>query len=334
MAPLLEVTDLSLSIRLNKEIVPVLRSISFCVAPGEIVAIVGETGSGKSLLALTLMGLVPTPPFLSPSGSIRMLGNEVLAESTGLRPILSRRSMAMIFQQPRAALNPVFPIGEQLIETAMIHFEKDRMLAHERTKQALRDVQLSGDAGLLRKYPHELSGGMLQRIMVAMALLCNPELLLADEPTTALDASIQREILDLLAKLSRERNMGLILISHDLHLVRAYSHKILVLYAGEIVEMGASESVFSQPDHPYTQGLLRSTPSVPLRLKKIPTIAGSAPGLKERPQGCPFHPRCASALHPCKQEMPPSFVVGQEKQVRCWLFDPMLGGLADADTPL
>lgn len=334
MPPLLEVTDLSLSIRLGKEILPVLLSLSFSVAAGETLAIVGETGSGKTLLALSLMGLTSTSPFCLPSGSARLEGQEILSLSPRKQRRLRGHGMAMIFQQPRAALNPVFPIGEQLIETALIHADIDRDQAYTSAKQVLSDVQLSGNDALMQKYPHELSGGMLQRVMIALALLCAPKLLIADEPTTALDASIQKDILDLLTRLTRERNMGLMLISHDLHLVRAYSDRILVLYAGEVVETGPSNIVFSQPSHPYTQGLLLSTPIHPLRLQRIPTIPGSAPGLRDRPVGCTFHPRCSCSLPLCQQESSPVYPLSSNRTVRCWLFDPHLGALIDAETPV
>lgn len=279
-------------------VVPAVNDVSLTIERGETLALVGESGSGKSVTALSVMGLV-SPPGRVVAGRISFAGRELRtpAETAALRG----SHMAMIFQDPMTSLNPVFTVGEQIAEVLRRHMGLRWRQAWQQAVEALAAVAIPDPARRAKQYPHELSGGMRQRVMIAMALSCNPQLLIADEPTTALDVTIQAQILELIAVQQRERNLGVLLITHDLGVVAQVAHRAAVMYAGRIVEMAPVEVLFSRPQHPYTQGLLASVPRLGRQEARLPTIEGVVPKLTDLPPGCAFAPRCPEAQPECRQ---------------------------------
>ncbi|MCL2000610.1 MAG: ABC transporter ATP-binding protein, partial [Planctomycetes bacterium] len=288
--PLLEVSDLSVAFRLadNREALAV-NEVSFTVARGETLALVGESGCGKSVTCLALMRLLPTPPARLVSGSVKLSGRELLTLAESEMRRLRGAAMSMIFQEPMTSFDPVYTMGEQLAEAILAHGGPDdpgEIAA--RIDASMEDVGLPNPAGLRRRYPHELSGGMKQRAMIAMALLGNPEIILCDEPTTALDVTIQAQIIELLARLQRERGMSMLFITHNLGLVAELAARAAVMYAGRIVEMAPVAELFDQPLHPYADGLLAGIPRLDRRLERLPAIPGVVPDLTARTTGCAF----------------------------------------------
>ncbi|QUV83856.1 ABC transporter ATP-binding protein [Chloracidobacterium aggregatum] len=279
-------------------VVPAVDDVSLTIERGETLALVGESGSGKSVTALSIMGLV-SPPGRIVAGRISFAGRELRtpAEAAALRG----SHMAMIFQDPMTSLNPVFTVGEQIAEALRRHKGLSSRQAWQQAVEALASVAIPDPARRARQYPHEVSGGMRQRVMIAMALSCNPQLLIADEPTTALDVTIQAQILELIAVQQRERNLGVLLITHDLGVVAQVAHRAAVMYAGRIVETAPVEILFSRPQHPYTQGLLASVPRLGRQEARLPTIEGVVPKLTALPPGCAFAPRCPEARPECRQ---------------------------------
>ncbi|WP_237690135.1 ABC transporter ATP-binding protein [Nocardioides panacisoli] len=316
---LLEIKDLRVGFHTPRGEVRAVDGVSFSVAPGEILGLVGESGSGKSVLGRAVMGLVGTDARTTVTGSVRLGGRDVHALDDRQRRRLWGPEIAMIFQDPMTSLNPVKRIGTHLTETLRRHERCSRRQAVERASELLRQVGIPEPRRRLDQYPHELSGGMRQRVMIAIALACDPRLLIADEPTTALDVTVQRQILDLLGRLVRERHMAMILISHDLGTVAGRTDWVQVMYAGGIVETGPTRAVFGQPDHPYTEALLASIP----RLQDPPhtllrTIDGTPPDLMAPPEGCRFAPRCGSCDEQCRTEAPLLQVgVMPQRQVAC-----------------
>ncbi|OYT72923.1 MAG: peptide ABC transporter ATP-binding protein [Chloracidobacterium sp. CP2_5A] len=281
-------------------VVPAADDVSFAIERGETLALVGESGSGKSVTALSIMGLV-SPPGRIVAGRLQFNGRDLRAATAADLAALRGAQMAMIFQDPMTSLNPVFTVGEQIAEMLRRHRRLPSRQAWTQAVDALASVAIPDPARRARQYPHEMSGGMRQRVMIAMALSCNPQLLIADEPTTALDVTIQAQILELIAVQRRERNLGVLLITHDLGVVAQVADRAAVMYAGRIVEMAPVETLFSSPQHPYTKGLLDSVPRIGRRETRLPTIEGVVPRLTELPPGCAFAPRCPEVAPDCRR---------------------------------
>jgi oligopeptide/dipeptide ABC transporter ATP-binding protein len=291
--------------------------VGFTLEPGEVIGIVGESGSGKTLTALSILKLVPSPPGRIAAGRIVFRGQDLVPLGERAMNEIRGRDIAMIFQEPMTALNPVFTIGEQIAETLRIHEGIGRAAARSRAHELLAHVGISNPAQRLDQYPHELSGGMRQRVMIAMALACKPQLLIADEPTTALDVTIQAQILALLRDLQRELGMAVVLITHDLGVIAQVVDRVAVMYAGRIVEEGPVTAVFERPSHPYTRLLLESIPSLDHEQERLPSIPGMVPGLSQLPPGCRFHPRCPLARPACAERAPPAIEVEQGHRAAC-----------------
>ena len=315
--PLLRVEDLQVSFKTDDSQVRAVRGVSFEVYPGETVGLVGESGSGKSVTNLALMGLVPKPPGRIDGGQVFYQGKDLLKLcEREMRSIRGRR-IAMIFQDPMTALNPLMTIGQQLTEMTRLHLGINRKEANRQAAEMLELVGISGAAKRLRDYPHQFSGGMRQRVMIAMALSCEPDLLIADEPTTALDVTIQAQILDLLRDLQQRRGTSIIMITHDLGVVAEICHRVLVMYAGRVVEKSDAPSLFADPKHPYTQGLLRSLPRFDQANETLEAIPGQPPDLGNLPAGCSFRPRCPVAIQACQSQDPPLVKFNAGRQVAC-----------------
>ncbi|MCH9014279.1 MAG: ABC transporter ATP-binding protein [Gemmatimonadetes bacterium] len=317
--PILQVHNLSVAFETPRGVVHAVDDVSFDVARGETLGIVGESGCGKTVTALSLLKLIPQPPGrISQESRVLFDGVDVLSlEGEALRKIRGAR-VAMIFQDPVASLNPVLTIGEQIAETIRAHKPVSRAEAREQAILLLDRVGIPDPAHRYRSYPHQMSGGMLQRVMIAIALSCTPDVLVADEPTTALDVTIQAQILDLLRGIQDEYGMSLILITHDLGVIAEIADRVIVMYAGQVVEEAATETIFSQPAHPYTRGLIDSVPRVDQPQYQITAIPGSVPPASNWPSGCRFHPRCPYAWDRCETE-PQLERSGSSSAVRCWL---------------
>jgi oligopeptide transport system ATP-binding protein len=317
---LLEVRNLHTMFATSDGIVNAVNGISYTLKPGEALGLVGESGCGKSVSALSLMRLIPNPPGKITHGEIIFNGRDLLKLSDEQIRRVRGKEIAMIFQDPMTSLNPVLTIGRQISEALELHENMNPSQARERTIELLELVGIPSARSRVNDYPHQFSGGMRQRVMIAMALSCNPKLLIADEPTTALDVTIQAQILDLIARLRKEFGMAVILITHDLGVVAGVCERINVMYAGHIVESGRSEELFANPRHPYTLGLLRSVPRIdqPRKERLIP-IEGLPPDLIDAPPGCPFAPRCAFALERCLEENPELETVGPAHVAACWV---------------
>ena len=307
MATALDIRDLSVRFDTQHGNVQAVDSVSFQIEEGETLGLVGESGSGKSVTSLAIMGLVPTPPGVVTADAI-LLGDRDLNR---LNPEALRRvrgkEVAMVFQDPMTSLNPLLTVGRQLTEVLEVHEGLSRAEAFQRAIHGLGDVGIPAPEERLAAYPHELSGGMRQRVMIAMALLCKPKVLLADEPTTALDVTIQAQILELMKDLQERHGTAILLVTHDLGVVAGMSDRVNVMYAGRIVETAATTPLFDQPCHPYTQGLLSSVPDLSSEVgQALHSIPGQPPDLAELPSGCAFHPRCPHARDECKAAIPPT----------------------------
>jgi len=300
---LLSVRDLTVKFAMRSQTVTALHQISFDLARGERLGIVGESGAGKSITGFALMKLLSAPGYID-SGTIQFDGTDITqAPEAQMRQIRGNR-IAMVFQDPMVTLNPVLTIGQQMVETLRAHRKLSRRDAQEIALTKLREVQIAAPELRLKQYPHELSGGMRQRIIIAMALLLDPDLIIADEPTTALDVTIQADIMELLLKLCQANKVGLILITHDLGVVSQLTERTLVMYAGRIVEAGKTREIINDPQHPYTQGLINALPQQTLPGQMLKQIPGAMPVLTDIPPGCPFSPRCAFALAECRSLLP------------------------------
>lgn len=319
MNTLLDVKDLSISFRTYRGVLEAIHGVSLTVGAGETIGIVGESGCGKSVTAQAVMKLLPRDAAIYTDGSIHWDGRDIMAcneaEMNGLRG----KDMAMVFQDPMTALNPVLTIGHQICEGLMLHGHQSRSQAKALALDLLRDVGITSPEKRYCQYPHELSGGMRQRCLIAMALACSPRLLFADEPTTALDVTTEAQVLSLLQKLQQERQMAVVLISHNLGVIAQMCHRVYVMYAGVVVEEGPVEAIFDEPVHPYTKGLLASLPDPAYKEKKLQGIDGQAPDLFHLPQGCRFCPRCSQAMRICLKEAPPAYTVGTGHSASCWL---------------
>jgi peptide/nickel transport system ATP-binding protein len=318
----LEVKNLKTVFFTNSGLFKAVDDLSFSVKRGETLAIVGESGCGKSVTALSLMRLVPDPPGRIVGGSVSLEGTDLLAlDETQMRAVRGNR-ISMIFQEPMTSLNPVMRIGDQIVEAVRLHRSLSSKEAGNIAVEMLRLVRIPEPARRAREYPHQLSGGMRQRAMIAMALACRPALLIADEPTTALDVTIQAQILALILDLQKELGTGLVLITHDLGVVAQTAQRVIVMYAGRKVEEASVEALFAAPKHPYTRGLMASIPAVPApgvvapaRLNEIP---GTVPSLVRLPRGCAFAPRCKLAIKRCEAEYPPLADWGDGHLAACW----------------
>jgi peptide/nickel transport system ATP-binding protein len=309
LAPLLEIADLRTWFFTRDGVVRAVDGVSFHVAPGETLAIVGESGCGKSVTALSVLRLIPSPPGRIVSGSIRFAGRDLLALSEAAMRDVRGNEISMIFQEPMTSLNPVLTVGRQIAETLTLHQGLDRRAAYARAVDMLRLVHIPEAERRIVEYPHQLSGGMRQRVMIAMALACNPKLLIADEPTTALDVTIQAQILDLMRELKAKIDAAIVLITHDLGVVAEMAQRVVVMYAGRKAEEAPVASLFRRPLHPYTKGLLDSVPRLGATLEvdeasRLAEIPGTVPSLKEPIPGCPFETRCSFATDICRGEMP------------------------------
>jgi len=317
---LLDVRDLRTHFKVMDGTVPAVDGVSFQVRRGETLGVVGESGCGKSVTALTIMRLIETPPGEIVGGEIWFDGRDVLRLSNEEMLDVRGAEMAMIFQEPMTSLNPVLTVGDQIAEAVVAHRKVSHAAARERAIEMLRLVGIPEAQRRVRQYPHELSGGMRQRVMIALALSCDPKLLIADEPTTALDVTIQAQILELIRHVQQETGTALLLITHDLGVVAETVQRLVVMYAGKVVETGTVEEVLRDPQHPYTEGLLASIPSKTMRGSRLNVIKGSVPNPFRMPVGCRFHPRCPYAFAPCPDHEPPLDAQGHpERRVACWL---------------
>ena len=319
---LLAVTDLRVHLFTNRGVVRAVDGVSFSLDAGQALGIVGESGCGKTMTALSLMRLLPSPPARVVGGSVRFQDEDVLTLDPGRLRALRGGAMAMIYQDPQTSLNPVFPVGEQIAEAVRLHRRDSRAAAHARAIDMLRLVNIPDPERVAQAYPHQLSGGMRQRAVIAMALACDPKLLIADEPTTALDVTIQAQILDLLRKLRGELGMAVILITHDLGVIADLVDEVAVMYAGKIVEHSPVRALFAAPQHPYTQGLLRSVPSLETREHRLRTIEGTVPPPLAMPAGCRFNPRCAQVMEVCREREPLMAETAPGARAACWALVP------------
>lgn len=315
---LLDIRNLNTYFYLDSGTAKAVDGVTFHVDSGETLGLVGESGCGKSVTALSVMRLVMSPPGKIVSGNIFFKGRDLLNISEPEMRAVRGNDIAMIFQEPMTSLNPVFTIGSQISEAVTLHQKVGHKEARERTIEALRLVGIASPEQRVDEYPHQLSGGMRQRAMIAMALSCNPDLLIADEPTTALDVTIQAQIMELLAKLKSELNMAMILITHDLGVVAESTDRMAVMYAGRIVEEGRTKDVFAHSAHPYTRGLIRSVPRLDTIGVKLSVIAGNVPDPADLPSGCPFNPRCELADERCRVEMPELEKISEGHFARCF----------------
>lgn len=320
MTNIANIEQLSVVFQTHKQSLVAVDSVSFCLKPGETLALLGESGCGKSLTSLALMRLLPAQGVYGQDSTIMVAGHDVLNLPEHLMRMLRGRELAMIFQEPMTALNPVLTIGIQLAEAIKEHQQMTRAEEHVRMLALLRDVELSHPELRLKQYPHQLSGGQKQRVVIAMALACNPDVLIADEPTTALDVTIQAQILALLKKLQTQYQMSLLLITHDLGVVKAMADTVCVMYAGQIVEFSPATIFFKGPHHPYAQQLFLSLPTFEKRTKRLQTILGNVPTLDAMPTGCRFHPRCAHVFSSCSTIVPQLQVLKSACAVRCHLY--------------
>ena len=319
---LLAVEDLRVSFPGISGEVPVVDGVSLSVEPGEFVGLVGESGSGKTMTALAIMRLIPAPGRIS-KGRVCLDGRNLLeASEAEMRKVRGRR-IGMIFQEPMSALNPVFSIGFQIVEAIRVHRPMSRAEARKEAARLLDLVAIADPVNRLKDYPHQLSGGQRQRAMIAMALACEPDLLLADEPTTALDVTIQAQILELLDRLRQELDLALLLITHDLSVVAETCDRVVVMYCGRFVEEAPVEGLFAQPEHPYTRGLLRALPRLgtPVERGKLPSIPGQIPDPANRPEGCAFHPRCSEVFDRCSESEPELVRLTLDRRSRCFLHE-------------
>jgi peptide/nickel transport system ATP-binding protein len=320
-APLLSVVNLTTVFDTAVGAVPAVNDVSFDIRAGETLGLVGESGSGKSVTALSIMRLVQ-PPGRIAAGRLLFKGRDLLQLDERTMRSLRGAEIALIFQEPMTALNPVFRVGDQIAETLLVHQRGTRREARDKAVELLRAVRIPHPESRVADYPHQLSGGMRQRVLIAMALACQPSLVIADEPTTALDVTIQAEILDLLRDMKAAMNLSLLLITHDLGVIAETADRVAVMYAGRIVETGPVRDIFRNPAHPYTRGLLASMPGGRPG-ERLRAIEGSVPLLGALPPGCAFTPRCPDRFEPCPTAPPPDYTAGPEQSAKCYLHDPL-----------
>jgi len=316
-SPLLEIEDLQTWFYTDDGVGKAVDGVSYSIQPGETLGVVGESGCGKSVTAMSILQLVPTPPGKYVGGEIRFRGENLLERSEKQMREIRGKEIAVIFQEPMTSLNPVFQVGDQIGEALRLHEGMSRSQARERSIDLLRLVGIPSPETRVSEYPHQLSGGMKQRVMIAMALACNPALLIADEPTTALDVTIQAQILELLRDLQREKGMAILLITHDLGVVAENADHVVVMYAGKVVERAPVDELFGSPKHPYTLGLFRSLPRLDNKRDRLEVIEGNVPNPLDFPSGCKFRPRCRHATEECARTEPQLQEIDDEHQVAC-----------------
>ncbi|MCP4204074.1 MAG: ABC transporter ATP-binding protein [bacterium] len=323
--PLLAVENLTISFPDRGGQAAVVRGVSFDVAAGEFVGLVGESGSGKTMTALALLRLVPAPGKIQ-GGRIRLSGHDLMALSEKEMCSVRGARIGMVFQEPMTALNPVFTVGFQICEAIRAHGDLSRRQARDEAERLLELVAMPEPRRRLKDYPHQLSGGQRQRVMIAIALASQPDLLLADEPTTALDVTVQAQILELLERLRQELGLAVLLITHDLAVIAETCDRVVVMYAGDVVEEATVRALFADPAHPYTRGLLAALPRLDelggeAGSGRLITIPGQVPEASNRPPGCTFHPRCSEVMERCREQVPPEYGIAHQRRVRCFLFD-------------
>ncbi|MDF0727867.1 ABC transporter ATP-binding protein [Cytobacillus sp. S13-E01] len=324
MGNLLEVKDLHVSFKTYAGEVQAVRGVSFYVKPGEAVAIVGESGCGKSVTAKSIMRLLPEPQAIIKEGSIHLNNSNLAEKSEREMQKIRGNEIGMIFQDPMTSLNPTSRIGVQITEGLLKHNSMSRKEAYGTAINMLEMVGIPNPEKRYNQYPHEFSGGMRQRVMIAMALVCQPNLLIADEPTTALDVTIQAQILKLMKDLQEKTDTSIILITHDLGVVAEMCDRVVIMYAGQVVESGTINEIFASPNHPYTEGLLKSMPRIDMsRNEKLSPIPGTPPDLLDPPKGCAFYARCEKAMKVCKEHAPTLEKIGKTAQAACWLHHPL-----------
>ncbi|QFG00175.1 ABC transporter ATP-binding protein [Psychrobacillus glaciei] len=327
---ILEVKDLQTSFFTDDGVIPSVDYIDFHVREGEVLGIVGESGCGKSVTSLSIMGLVPSPPGKITNGQILFKGKDLTKFTEKEMRTIRGNEVAMIFQEPMTSLNPLFTIGNQLMEAITLHKKEwSKKQAKARAVEMLKLVGLPRAEELMRDYPHQLSGGMRQRVMIAMALVCDPKVLIADEPTTALDVTIQAQILKLMRELNERLNTAIILITHDLGVVAETCQRVVVMYAGKVVEEGLVETIFNNPQHPYTKGLLASVPDMRYKKQRLYSIPGNVPKPGTIKNGCRFAARCDSVFGRCTEESPSLYETSTGHKTRCFLFDEKEVGVND-----
>jgi oligopeptide/dipeptide ABC transporter ATP-binding protein len=320
--PLLDIVDLKTYFHTDEGTVKSVDGVSYDARAGETVGVVGESGCGKSVTALSIMRLIPVPPGHIAGGRIVFEGEDLVQATESRMRQIRGGSIGMIFQEPMTSLNPVFTVGNQVEEAVRLHLGLGARDSRERAIEMLSKVGIPSPEQRVDEYPHQMSGGMRQRVMIAMALSCNPKLLIADEPTTALDVTIQAQILDLMRELQQDLGMGVLLITHDLGVIAEMAHRVVVMYASKIVEKADAVELFGNPRHPYTRGLFRSIPSVTGRQLRLETIEGTVPNPLEFPTGCKFHNRCPLAEEHCASSEPALREVAPGHAAACWLLDP------------
>ena len=325
---LLEVRNLKTHFHVMDGTVPAVDGVSFLLRRGETLGLVGESGCGKSVTALTIMRLIETPPGEIVDGEIWFDGREIISLPPREMQHIRGNDMSMVFQEPMTSLNPVLTIGDQIAESVVFHRKVSHKAGLERAVEMIKLVGIPAAEQRVKQYPHELSGGMRQRVMIALALACDPKLVIADEPTTALDVTIQAQILELIRRLQEETGASLLLITHDLGVVAETVQNVVVMYAGKIVESGSVREVLQSPRHPYTQGLLASIPSNATRGERLNVIKGTVPNPFRMPKGCRFEPRCPHSFAPCRPFEPPLAPLGGTRTAACWLYTTPPSGLS------
>ena len=334
MSRVLDVKDLHVSFDTYAGEVQAVRGVTFHLDEGEVLAIVGESGCGKSVSAQTIMKLNPMPPARIKEGSVMLGEHDIVAATEKDMQKIRGKEVSMIFQDPMTCLNPTKPVGKQIVEAIQHHRKLSSEEAKKEAIKYLKMVKIPNAEERAKQYPHEFSGGMRQRAMIAMALSCSPKLLIADEPTTALDVTIQAQIMDLLAEIKEETNTSIILITHDLGGVASMADRVAVMYAGKVVETGTVEDIFYRSSHPYTQALLKSLPSVDMtKAERLVSIPGTPPDLIKPPKGYGFGARCTHCMKICHEEQPPVFQVGDGHEASCWLLHPDCPSAAERGEP-
>ena len=317
--PLLKITNLKTQFFTGEGIVRAVDGVDLTIGPGETLGVVGESGSGKSVTAYSVLKLISYPGRVV-EGEVLFRGENLLKKSPEEMKVIQGNKIAMIFQEPMTSLNPVFTIGRQVMEPLIYHKNQRPAEARKEAIHLLKLVGIPSAEARIDEYPHQLSGGMRQRVMIAMALACRPELLIADEPTTALDVTIQAQILSLMKRLQQELGMAIMVITHNLGVVAQMVNRVVVMYAGQVIESGGVERIFDRPAHPYTVGLLGSIPKLNERRDRLRVIEGTVPSASQMPTGCRFHPRCSSAQEVCKQKLPALIETEPGHEVRCWIW--------------
>jgi peptide/nickel transport system ATP-binding protein len=318
MDSILEVKNLKTLFKRDHDRVAVVDGVDFIIRPGETLGVVGESGCGKSVTSLSIMGLLP--PNGSNEGSVRFLSKDLLSLSEKEMQQIRGNEISMIFQEPMTSLNPLHTVGKQIVESIKLHMQVTHQEAKERSIQMLKAVGMPRAEEIYGEYPHQLSGGMRQRVMIAMAMVCDPKLIIADEPTTALDVTIQAQILDLMRDLKEKTNTSIMLITHDLGVVAEMCDRVIVMYAGQIVEETDVHTLFENPKHPYTIGLLESIPDFEENMEYLNSISGSVPLAHQMPKGCRFAPRCLHAKPICNEQQPQMIELDRNHKCRCWLY--------------